>query len=250
MKKLMFQSEYQEMYRSEETLWWYRGLRALIFRYLQTRSRKIRIFDAGCGNGKTIQFLNGKGFKVYGVDLSKQAIALCRKRGVRTAVLGDITNLNFKDRSFDIVLCIDVLGMLSEEQRVKAIKELHRVLSSKGILIAQFSALPLLWSQHDRVIRWKKRFVKGEIEKLFCRPKWEISKLSYRVFFLFLPVLLQKIVKKLTVKKGQKAKTDQFIPPFFLNKLLTFIQLYENWVFTKIDLPIGSSLFLVAQKSL
>ena len=47
----------------------------------------------------------------------------------------DITNIDFKNSSFDVVLCSHVLSVVKED--LKAIKELFRVLKSGGTLILQ-----------------------------------------------------------------------------------------------------------------
>ena len=47
----------------------------------------------------------------------------------------DITNIDFKNSSFDVVICSHVLSVVKED--LKAIKELYRVLKSGGTLILQ-----------------------------------------------------------------------------------------------------------------
>jgi len=47
----------------------------------------------------------------------------------------DITNISFKDNSFDIIFCSHVLEHIEEDR--KAMKELYRVLKPKGFAILQ-----------------------------------------------------------------------------------------------------------------
>ena len=40
-----------------------------------------RILDVGCGNGFTANYLAGKGYDVYGIDASRQGIAIANRTG-------------------------------------------------------------------------------------------------------------------------------------------------------------------------
>ncbi len=94
----------------------------------------LRILDAGCGEGFTLAKLYELkiGKELAGIDYSKIAIDTAKKLfpylNVKT---GDIYKLPYKDNSFDLVICTEVLEHL--EKPVEAISELKRV-SSKYIL--------------------------------------------------------------------------------------------------------------------
>jgi ubiquinone/menaquinone biosynthesis C-methylase UbiE len=94
------------------------------------------VLDVGCGEGFTLKRLRkqGIGNKFTGVDSSKQAIDLGRKENPDLDLgIGDIYNLKFKDKSFDLVISTEVLEHLEKPQ--KALKELTRV-SRKYILLS------------------------------------------------------------------------------------------------------------------
>ena len=59
----MDQNEFDVMYRVEEKLWWYRGMRRisrmLIERYSTSRTG-LRILDAGCGTGAGLGWLGSR----------------------------------------------------------------------------------------------------------------------------------------------------------------------------------------------
>ncbi len=93
-----------------------------------------KILDAGCGEGFTLQNLYELkiGEVLEGIDYSKGAVGLGKKVHPNLNLkVGDIYNLPYKDGSFDLVLCIEVLEHLEDPKR--AINELKRV-SSKYIL--------------------------------------------------------------------------------------------------------------------
>ena len=97
--------EYRRMYEAEETQWWYAGMRALSramleapLRSLAGGGRRLSILDAGCGTGRNLALFAPWG-RAVGVDLSKDALAFCRERGVPAARAG-LLALPFAESSF------------------------------------------------------------------------------------------------------------------------------------------------------
>ena len=94
------------------------------------------VLDVGCGEGFTLNKLkeNKIGKAHEGIDYSKEAILLGKKTYPNLHVLqGDIYDLKYKDNSFDLVICSEVLEHLENPQ--KALRELIRV-SKKYILVS------------------------------------------------------------------------------------------------------------------
>lgn len=97
--------------------------------------------DIGCGSGVYTEELLRLGYATTGVDLSGEMIEACRRRfsGLsRVApplhlLVGDIEHLPFDDASFDLVLCIGVLGYLIDDER--AVQELVRVTKPGGHVV-------------------------------------------------------------------------------------------------------------------
>lgn len=86
------------------------------------------ILDAGCAEGFVSQrlFKEKPGVRMVGVDLDTEALERGRKlHPTITFKPADITSLPFRDRSFDLVLCNEVLEHLPEPEIV--ICELRRV---------------------------------------------------------------------------------------------------------------------------
>lgn len=100
-----------------------------------------KILDAGCGNGymtKKFSKLVGETGKVYALDRDKVFIDILRKQTDKTnivAVAGDITsNTGFGDSSMDLVYLSTVFHIFNTTQLAGFIKEVKRVLKSKGQL--------------------------------------------------------------------------------------------------------------------
>ena len=252
MSSLMYSSEYGLMYRSEEKLWWYIGLRGILGYYMQSYSaHNHRILDVGCGTGKNMEFLISLGYSnVEGIDYSADAIDFCWKRNLKKAQQGSITNIAFADNSFDVVYCMDVLGCLDEEERTVAVSELLRVLKPGGLFMANSASLNIFRSQHDDVGNIKIRFSKKEFKGLFKDYGIVLKKLTYRVFLLSPLVLIFKAGKNFLriLQPGKKSQSDQVLFPLGINWCLTQIQLLENWLMRYLSFPFGSSVFIVLIK--
>lgn len=95
---------------------------------------KGRVLDVACGSGTVGVWLQKKGFKVTGVDISKVALGLAKKKGLKDLVCHDIgESLPFKDKSYDYVFAGDIIEHLLDP--LKLLKEAGRVLRDEGHLI-------------------------------------------------------------------------------------------------------------------
>lgn len=94
------------------------------------------ILDAGCGEGFTMDNLskNNIGKKIEGVEYSKDAIKIGKKLFPSLTInQGSVYNLPYKDNSFDLIICTEVLEHL--EEPTKALREILRV-SKKYLIIS------------------------------------------------------------------------------------------------------------------
>lgn len=89
------------------------------------------VLDVGCGNGIFVNNLpRGRFKRIVGLDKSPIALKWVKKE----KVCGDISSIPFKDRSFDLVCCLEVLEHLLQEIYPKVLMEICRV-SKRYILI-------------------------------------------------------------------------------------------------------------------
>jgi len=98
------------------------------------RDKKGIILEAGCGSGGVLFELKKRGFSVYGIDFSYDAMSIVKKNDKNiNVVCSDLYLLPFKDKVFDAVILSDVVEHLSTPRKVY--KEIHRVLKSNGYII-------------------------------------------------------------------------------------------------------------------
>lgn len=161
------------------------------------------VLDVGCGEGFTLNKLQeeGIGKKWEGIDFSEEAIKIGKKLYPSLDLhKGDISNLEYKNSSFDLVCCAEVLEHLKEPE--DGLKELLRV--SKKYLILSVPNEPMFylfnytqWGKDiGHINKWTsrrfKKFVQKNIEGQ--QPRGSESKvLSVKTPFPWTIVLLEKI---------------------------------------------------------
>src|SRR3972149_3534197 len=105
----MLKSHYRDVWENQDKHWWYLGMnvinKSLLDEFLP-KKKNLKILDAGCGPGATLPLLQNYG-DALGVDLSEEALKYARSLG--KVQKGDITKLDFKNASFDVVVCMDVI---------------------------------------------------------------------------------------------------------------------------------------------
>ena len=105
----MTEDELQAMMAADERHWWYRGRRRVLRAAIERLplAPGARVLDAGCGSGRMLDELARYG-RVCGVDLSSEAMAASRARG-HEVVRAAIEAMPFRDGTFDLVTCLDVI---------------------------------------------------------------------------------------------------------------------------------------------
>lgn len=98
--------------------------------------RAERILDVGCGKGEPMKFINRhKRFYTVGVDIFQPYIEECKKEGTHNEyVLCDVQNLPFQRKSFDIVLCMEVLEHLEREVGQKLLEAMEEIACKQVII--------------------------------------------------------------------------------------------------------------------
>ena len=63
-----------------------------------------RVLDIGCGAGRHALYLQGNGFDVVGIDVSPMAVEVCKRRGLRQAMVTSIVQVSSKLGTFGTIL--------------------------------------------------------------------------------------------------------------------------------------------------
>lgn len=97
-----------------------------------------RILDLGCGDGVLDIWLSRAGHVVTAVDRSSTVLDVARKEDDTKKVsfiTAELPTVEFKKDSFDIVVMIETLGLMSKEEDSALIKKCYDWLGSKGKIV-------------------------------------------------------------------------------------------------------------------
>jgi ubiquinone/menaquinone biosynthesis C-methylase UbiE len=142
--------------------------------------RDATVLELGCGNGKTLVGLIGRGCFVVAIDYSSRAIRICQKR-LGTApdlqlLVSDSCSLPFSDGSFDIITAFHILEHLLEEDRIRVVLECRRVIRPGGkIFVFAFSTRDMRCGKGVEVER--NTFLRGNSIAYHCFSREEIRAL-------------------------------------------------------------------------
>ena len=101
------------------------------------KKKNMKILDAGCGEGHLLfevsKFIDSSN-ELYGTDILDVALEKAKERMKEGDFsLQNLESLNFKNNSFDVIICTDVIEHIPNYKKV--LSELKRVLKEDGTLI-------------------------------------------------------------------------------------------------------------------
>jgi SAM-dependent methyltransferase len=99
-------------------------------------NRVESILEVACGTGRLMAILEAHGYRVTGLDLSPEMLALARPRVKGVLVQRDMRELEFSGE-FDVVLCLgsSFTYMSTDVDALKALRGFHSALKPGGILV-------------------------------------------------------------------------------------------------------------------
>ncbi|MCI0478124.1 MAG: class I SAM-dependent methyltransferase, partial [Anaerolineales bacterium] len=213
------------------------------------------VLDIGCGAGNMIHHLARYG-RVQGVEVDARPVAMAQARGYDVRQ-GDATRaIPFPDASFDLVTALDVIEHVDEDEAI--LHEAYRVARPRGILAISTPALQWLWSYNDEINGHKHRYTPRELRERVERAGFRVRRITFGFFFVFpmsAPLILLR--NKLGQKKELRShhlSQDEYqvemepVSPL-VNTILRGVGRIEAALVSRVNLPIGTSLMVIAEKA-
>jgi SAM-dependent methyltransferase len=250
LPKEMQSHTYRIMYRLEGTHWWFVGRRRILSMFIEQalagtqyaqKAHTPRILDVGCGTGANIEMLRQYG-EVNGVDISEEALAFCRARGIDKVKLGAAEELPYEDQSFDLVTALDVVEHLDND--TAGLKEMRRVLKPGGRLVIFVPAFMFLWGVQDDISNHRRRYTLQQLCKVVSGAGFKINRATYINITFFAPILLGRLLMRAT---GLRPESENNINISILNNLFGKILGAESFWLKRRNFPFGVSALCIAQ---
>lgn len=95
-----------------------------------------KLLDVGFGHGFIEEFLGTESlFDLYGLDISHRAVERLKRAVNGSFQVGSVLKIPFTDKTFDVILALEILEHILPHNNFRAINELYRTLKVGGSLI-------------------------------------------------------------------------------------------------------------------
>ena len=134
------------------------------------------VLEVGIGSGFVSNYLREKGVSVTTLDIAKD---------LKPDIAGSVTGMPFVDKSFDTIICFEVLEHIPYADFMKALSELFRVCKSHVVIsLPEYTGnVWRLYISIPGIIHVKRLinlyFLKRPIHKFDGQHYWEIGKRGY-----------------------------------------------------------------------
>jgi len=216
-------------------------------------SRSMRILDVGCGAGNMFHHLGRYG-QVTGIENHPNPVTAGQARGYDIRQ-GDGRSLPFPPGEFDLVSALDVIE--HNEEDVKMLEEMYRVLKPGGLVLITVPALQWLWSNNDVLNAHVRRYTASQIRDLFRQAGFVPLRITYNNFFVF-PLAAALILSRRSRESEADLHSHYFDEDAYqvdmepthpaINALLTAVGWVESQVLRWVNLPVGTGIVAVGRK--
>lgn len=230
----------------EASHWWFVGRRGLFDREIKRLSleREARVLDVGTSTGTNLRLLRDAGFTNFtGLDMSEEARRYCAEKGLGEVEIGDVRDMPFPDRRFDLVLATDIVEHVDDDER--ALSELARVTTAGGHVLITVPAFHSLWGFQDDVSYHKRRYRRAEINAKINAAGLVPVRSFYFNTLLFVPIWLAR--RCFAVIRPKMNSENQF-NTLLLNRILTEIFKLDCRLAPILRSPFGVSILTLARR--
>ena len=213
-------------------------------------SRKFRrVAEIGAGTGHFALALQERyNWPMYPLDLGWEGLEFGKTLGVQRMVQADMCQLPYQNQAFDAVVSMDVVVHLPRGKEDKPLAEFARVLEPGGLLALRVSALDILRSQHSEFAHERQRFTKSRLLALAERHGFRTLRCTY-ANSLLMPVALFKFRLVEPLLGGQASSGVEPVAPWLDSLLYAPLAAEAALLAGGVNLPLGQSLILLAEKS-
>lgn len=241
---------YRIMREVEDSHWWFAGRRRILESFVARIVSDLdlppggrpRILDVGCGTGANLEMLAAFG-DAEGVDISEDALAFCRERGLTRVRRGAAEALPYEDAQFDLVTALDVVEHLDDDRA--GLAEMRRVLRPGGRALLFVPAFMWLWGVQDDVSHHRRRYTRPTLRAAVEGAGLAVERATYANITFFAPILAGRLLMRVT---GVRPASENNVNVAALNGVLGRLFGAERHWLRRLNLPLGVSAVCVARR--
>lgn len=174
-----FEDEYRRRFgQTQKGLYRADDWARLAFSYRTIAEIGGSVLDVGIGPGALLNalHLDNRFDQVTGIDIRRYSKLVKLSDSLDIRIM-DVRNLSFPDRSFDVVVCMEVLEHLEPDEFDRALRELRRVAAKRLFITIPFREEPPLPSYHKQRFDFDDvaaKFADAQLDLLVRRrgPAW------------------------------------------------------------------------------
>jgi SAM-dependent methyltransferase len=218
------------------TYWWYRARSDILRSVFGPHVPAGRVLDVGSADGPSVAWLDEMADRLP-LDIDSTGLAA-------GAVCGSLEALPFADHSFAGVAAFDVIEHMAHD--AAAVREILRVLEPGGVLMATVPGYKWAWTEFDTKQGHYRRYTRREFTTLLEREGLTVRRATYAFAATFPLFALDRLAARAGLRRYEDP-VESTLPPLLERALLTLGGWDAKWL-GHIDLPLGSSILVVARK--
>ena len=238
---------FERMLNLENNHWWFVARRKIIFSAINNLNfpRKIKILEAGCGNGCNLSMLSHFG-EVVAFEKNEGAFKRARSKKIGQIFKAELPCNLPKDvkKNFDLIVLLDVLEHIEDD--TQSLATIRTLMSDKALILITVPAYQWLWSEHDTLHHHVRRYSKKTLKEKLNVSGFRVKYISYFNTLLFPFALVERMKQRIFSSSNEEALS---MPNKSINYLLEKIFSYEANFINKISFPFGLSLIVIAENS-
>jgi SAM-dependent methyltransferase len=244
--------EYAHQYGSfEQTHWWFRArrviLKGLLDHHIPWRPG-MPVVEIGVGPGENLYSLYPDGIDLAGVEPEPENAARANARGPVPVHVGTVERMpaEISSRPPELICMFDVIEHIEDDEA--ALDRLGALLGAGGRLALSVPAFQWMWGQQDVVNMHYRRYTRAGLCALLERHGFTIVRATYFCSVLFPPIALFRVLARIFSRKDKPAHSDFDYSAGPAEQLLYGLFRMEWPLLKYVNLPFGSSCFVLAQK--
>lgn len=209
-----------------------------LFAFLKIPSRSS-VLDCGCGKGRHSVYLNEKGFKVTGIDISEKSILEAKKneRENLTFYVHDMRNL-FRINYYDVALNLFTsFGYFEKDhENDKAIKSIASAIKKQGWFVLDFMN------------------AEREIKGLIPEEKCQLNRIDFKIKryteknFIIKEIMVTDKGKTYPYRECVKAYDQKDLEAFFIQNKMEIVHLFGDYNLAPFNKTMSERLILIGRK--